>query len=101
MYIGQVQAQENWAHINYLSILQEQQSHDFHAFAKAFQHMSEQTFKFFFFIFSHTRKITVVTHKLVFNGMLFKFSPLLRLQPATECNLITALTRGDKLEVGG
>ena len=33
--------------------------------------------------------------------MLLKFSPLLRLQPAAEYNLITALTRGDKLEVGG
>ena len=38
---------------------------------------------------------------VVFNGMLLEFSPLFRLQPAAECNLITALTRSDKLEVGG
>jgi len=38
---------------------------------------------------------------VVFDGMLLEFSPLLRLQPAAECNLITVLTRGDKLEVGG
>jgi len=38
---------------------------------------------------------------VVFDGMLLEFFPLLRLQPAAECNLITALTRGDKLEVGG
>ena len=38
---------------------------------------------------------------VVFDGMLLEFSPLLRLQPAAEHNLITALTRGDKLEVGG
>ena len=38
---------------------------------------------------------------VVFDGMLLKFFPLLRLQPAAECNLITAFTRGDKLEVGG
>ena len=30
-----------------------------------------------------------------------QFSLLLRLQPTTECKLITALTCGDKLEVGG
>ena len=36
----------------------------------------------------------------VFDGMLLEFSPLLRLQPAAECNLITAFTHGDKLEVG-
>jgi len=33
--------------------------------------------------------------------MLLEFSPLLRLQPAAERQLITALTCGDKLEVGG
>ena len=38
---------------------------------------------------------------VVFDGMLLEFSPLLRLQPTAECNLITALIRGDKLEVGG
>jgi len=38
---------------------------------------------------------------VVFDGMLLEFSPLLRLQPTTERNLITAFTRGDKLEVGG
>ena len=38
---------------------------------------------------------------VVFDGMLLEFSPLLRLQPAAECNLITAFTRGDKLEVEG
>ena len=38
---------------------------------------------------------------VVFDGMLLEFSPLLRLQPAAEHNLITAFTRGDKLEVGG
>jgi len=38
---------------------------------------------------------------VVFNGMLLEFSPLLRLQAAVECKLITALTRGDKLEGGG
>ena len=37
---------------------------------------------------------------VVFDGMLLEFSPLLRLQPAAERNLITAFTRGDKLEVG-
>jgi len=37
---------------------------------------------------------------VVFNGMLLEFSPLLRLQPVAECNLITAFTHGDKLEVG-
>jgi len=43
-----------------------------------------------------------LSHKaMVFDGMLLKFSALLRLQPTTEHNLITALTRGDKLEVGG
>ena len=36
-----------------------------------------------------------------FDGMLLEFSPLLRLQPTVERNLITAFTRGDKLEVGG
>ena len=38
---------------------------------------------------------------VVFNGMLLEFSPLLRLQPAAECKLLTTLTRGDKLEVEG
>ena len=38
---------------------------------------------------------------VVFDGMLLEFSPLLRLQPTAECNLITTFTRGDKLEVGG
>jgi len=38
---------------------------------------------------------------LWFHGMLLNFSPLLRLQPATERKLITALTPSDKLEVGG
>jgi len=38
---------------------------------------------------------------VVFDGMLLEFSPLLRLQPAAECNLITASTCSDKLEVGG
>ena len=36
---------------------------------------------------------------VAFDGMLLEFSPLL--QPAAEHNLITALTRGDKLKVGG
>ena len=35
----------------------------------------------------------------VFDGMLLEFSLLLRLQPAAEHNLITALTRGDKFKV--
>jgi len=38
---------------------------------------------------------------VVFNGMLLEFSPLLRLQPTAERNLITAFTQDDKLEVGG
>jgi len=38
---------------------------------------------------------------VVFDGMLLEFSPLLRLQVAVERKLITVLTRGDKLEVGG
>jgi len=38
---------------------------------------------------------------VVFDGMLLEFSPLLRLQPAAERKLITALPRGDKLEEGG
>ena len=38
---------------------------------------------------------------VVFDGMLLEFSPLLRLQPPAERNLITALTRSDKHEVGG
>jgi len=38
---------------------------------------------------------------VVFDGMLLEFSSLLHLQPTAEHNLITALTRGDKLEVGG
>jgi len=38
---------------------------------------------------------------VVFDGMLLEFSPLLRLQPAAECNLITEFTWDDKLEVGG
>jgi len=37
---------------------------------------------------------------VVFDGMLLEFSPLLRLQPAAEPNLITAFTHSDKLEVG-
>ena len=37
---------------------------------------------------------------VVFDGMLLNFSLLLWLQPATECKLITTLTRGDKLEGG-
>jgi len=37
---------------------------------------------------------------VVFDGMLLEFSPLLRVQPAAEHNLITAFTRSDKLEVG-
>jgi len=37
---------------------------------------------------------------VVFSGMLLDFSVLLRLQPATEPNLITALTCVDKVEVG-
>ena len=36
---------------------------------------------------------------VVFDGMLLKLSPLC-LEPAAECNLITALARGNKLEVG-
>ena len=38
---------------------------------------------------------------VVFNGMLLEFSPLLRLQPAAERNMITEFTCGAKLEVGG
>ena len=38
---------------------------------------------------------------VVFDGMLLEFSPLLRLQPAAERNLITTFTHDDKLEVGG
>jgi len=38
---------------------------------------------------------------VVFDGMLLEFSPLFRLQAAAERKLITALTHGDKLEVGG
>ena len=38
---------------------------------------------------------------VVFVGMLLEFSPLLRLQAAVERKLITAFTRGDKLEGGG
>ena len=34
---------------------------------------------------------------VVFDGMLLEFSPLLCL---AECNLVTAFTHGDKLEVG-
>ena len=34
-------------------------------------------------------------------GFPFEISPLLCLQLAAECNLITAFTRSDKLEVGG
>ena len=37
----------------------------------------------------------------VFDGVLLEFSPRLRLQPAADRNLVTAFTRGDKLEVGG
>ena len=38
---------------------------------------------------------------VVFDGILLEFSPLLRLQPAAECNLITALTHSEQHEVGG
>ena len=38
---------------------------------------------------------------VVFDEMLLGFSPLLCLQPSAERNLITAFTRGEKLEVGG
>jgi len=38
---------------------------------------------------------------VVFEGMLLEFSPLFRLQATAERKLITALPRGDKLEVGG
>ena len=40
---------------------------------------------------------------VVFDEMLLEFSPLLCLQPAAaaECNLITAFTCSNKLEVGG
>ena len=38
---------------------------------------------------------------VVFDGMLLEFSPLLRLQPTAERNLITTFTCRDKLEVGG
>ena len=37
---------------------------------------------------------------MVLDGMLLEFSIILHLQPTAERNLITALTRGDKLEVG-
>jgi len=37
---------------------------------------------------------------VVFDGMLLEFSPLLCLQVAVERQLITALTRGDKLKGG-
>jgi len=38
---------------------------------------------------------------VVFDGMLLEFSPLLRLQVAAECKLITALTHSGKLDGGG
>jgi len=38
---------------------------------------------------------------VIFDGVLLKFFPLLCLQPAAKCKLITALPRGDKLAVGG
>ena len=38
---------------------------------------------------------------VVLDKMLLEFSPLPCLQPAAECNLITAFTHGDKFEVGG
>ena len=38
---------------------------------------------------------------VVFDGILLEFSLLLHLQPGAERNLVTAFTRGDKLEVGG
>ena len=38
---------------------------------------------------------------VVFDGILLEFSPLLRLQPAAEYNIISTLTRDDKLEGGG
>ena len=48
-------------------------------------------------------QVSCTTHwtirAVVFNEILLDFSLLLRLQPAAECNLITALTCGDKLEV--
>ena len=37
---------------------------------------------------------------VVFDGMVLEVSPLLRLQPAAECKLITALPCNDKHEVG-
>ena len=40
-----------------------------------------------------------LSHMAVVFGV--EFSPLLRLQPTAERNLITAFTRSDKLEVGG
>ena len=49
-------------------------------------------------------QVSYTTHwaigAVVFDGMLLKFSPLLCLQPAVEHNVITALPRSDKLEVG-
>jgi len=33
--------------------------------------------------------------------LLLEFSPLLRLQPAAECNLIATFIHGDKHEAGG
>ena len=45
---------------------------------------------------------SITNHHSRVCGMLLEFSPLLRLQPAVECKLITALTwGGNKLEVGG
>jgi len=38
---------------------------------------------------------------VVLDGTLLEFSPLLRVQPAAERNLITAFIRSDKREVGG
>ena len=38
---------------------------------------------------------------MVFDEILLEFSPLYCLQPAAERKLITTLTRGDKLKVGG
>jgi len=37
---------------------------------------------------------------MIFHGMLLEFYPLLHIQPAAGRKLITALTHGDKLEVG-
>ena len=46
-------------------------------------------------------KSVALLFKLSVLWFLLEFSPLLCLQAAAECKLITALTLGDKLEVGG